>query len=130
MIVGIGNDICDIGRIADSIERNGQRFLDRVYAPAEQDQGGSDVSAELSYAKLFAAKEALAKALGTGITSRVRWTDIVITAPPGGELTVSLTNGAARRARRLAGSRQGYRLHLSVAADETFAYASAIFERD
>ena len=88
MIVGSGIDLAEIGRIQRSMDRYGQRFLDRVYTAAEQAYCLRKRKAAESFAARFAAKEAGAKALGTGITHGVNWLEIEVGREPGGRPTL------------------------------------------
>jgi holo-[acyl-carrier protein] synthase len=97
MIIGIGSDIVDIRRIEHTIERFGERFLERIYTPAERRKAESRTAAAATYAKRFAAKEACAKALGTGFRAGVFFRDLGVVNLPGGKPTLALTGGAAER---------------------------------
>jgi len=97
MIIGLGSDIVDVRRIARSIERYGERFLARIYTPAERAKAESRANAVETYAKRFAAKEACSKALGTGFRSGVFWRDIGVINMPSGRPTMKLTGGALKR---------------------------------
>ncbi len=97
MIVGIGSDITDIRRIERTLERFGRRFIDRVFTPIEQRKSEARAQRAASYAKRFAAKEACAKALGTGFRKGVFWRDMGVVNLPSGKPTMQLTGGAARR---------------------------------
>lgn len=128
MIVGIGIDICGAARVAEAIERRGQVFLDRLFSAAEQALAARHRSPNQFYAGRFAAKEACAKSLGTGITDRVRWTDVEILARRSGQPYCELSGGAARRAKRLVGRDSVPELHVSITHDGEFAQALAILE--
>ncbi len=97
MILGIGSDICDAGRIAKVIERHGDRFLDRVFTPTERAKADKRRNRVETYAKRFAAKEACAKALGTGLRAGVWWRDMGVVNLSSGRPTLELTGGAKRR---------------------------------
>jgi len=99
MILGIGTDMIEIGRIERSIEQFGQRFLDRIFTPGEiaYCQQKKKHAAE-SYAARFAAKEAGAKALGTGISRGITWKEIEVRRKPGGPPTLHLSGRALKRA--------------------------------
>jgi holo-[acyl-carrier protein] synthase len=97
MILGIGSDITDIRRIAKVIERHGERFLERVFTPTERARAERKKNRIESYAKRFAAKEACAKALGTGLRAGVWWRDMGVVNLPSGRPTMRLTGGALRR---------------------------------
>jgi holo-[acyl-carrier protein] synthase len=101
MILGIGNDLIDIRRIEKTLERFGDRFIQRIYTPAEQHKaerrkGAGDAYAA-TYAKRYAAKEAAAKALGTGFRAGVYWKDLGVVNLPSGKPTIVMTGGAAQR---------------------------------
>lgn len=127
MIVGIGTDLCDVERIAGALERQGDRFRRRICSDREQQLAVAHVEQARFYAGRFAAKEACAKALGTGITERVRWTHIEVLSGVMGQPVLHLSGGAHRRACRLAG-RGGFRAHVSITHDSTFAMAFAVLE--
>ena len=102
MILGLGNDVVDIRRIEASLARFGDRFIQRVFTPIEQKKSerrpdGRHRSRAASYAKRFAAKEACAKALGTGLRRGVYWRDMGVVNLASGQPTLQLTGGAARR---------------------------------
>lgn len=97
MIVGIGSDVCDARRIAKVIERHGERFLSRIFTPVERAKAERRRNRVETYAKRFAAKEACAKALGTGIRAGVWWRDMGVINRPSGQPTMQLTGGALRR---------------------------------
>ena len=100
MIIGIGSDITDVRRIAKAIERHGERFIDRIFTPAERARAERRRNRVETYAKRFAAKEACAKALGTGFRAGVFWRDMGVVNLPSGRPTMELTGGAKRRLRR------------------------------
>jgi holo-[acyl-carrier protein] synthase len=128
MIIGIGADCCDMERIAGAIERRGDRLLARLFTDAERAAGAKRPEPAAYFARRFAAKEACAKALGSGITERVGWRDLEVLNGPKGKPTLRLTGGALRRARRL--MPKGYEpvLHLSLADDPPMALAFVILE--
>lgn len=97
MILGIGSDLADTRRIARSIDRFGARFLERVFTPVERAKAERRRLKAETYAKRFAAKEACAKALGTGLSHGVFWRDMGVVNLPTGQPTLELTGGAARR---------------------------------
>ena len=90
MILGIGNDLIDIRRIDKTIQRHGERFLDRVYTDIERAKSDRRAARAASYAKRFAAKEACAKALGTGLNQGVYWRDMGVVNLPGGKPTIAV----------------------------------------
>jgi holo-[acyl-carrier protein] synthase len=97
MIIGLGSDIVDVRRIADVIERHGERFLDRIFTETERDTAERRANTVETYAKRFAAKEACAKALGTGLRRGVFWRDMGVMNLAGGRPTMKLTGGALAR---------------------------------
>jgi holo-[acyl-carrier protein] synthase len=97
MILGIGSDITDVRRIAKVIERHGDRFLDRIFTPIERERADRRRNRVETYAKRFAAKEACAKAVGTGLRGGVWWRDMGVVNLPSGRPTMALTGGARRR---------------------------------
>jgi holo-[acyl-carrier protein] synthase len=97
MILGIGNDIIDIRRVEDSINRFGRRFIDRIFTEIEQQKSDRRANRAASYAKRFAAKEACSKALGTGFRRGVYWRDMGVVNLPSGKPTMKLTGGALER---------------------------------
>ena len=101
MVVGVGTDLMEIARIANSVDRFGERFLRRVFTPAEIAYCQCKKNAAESLAARFAAKEAAAKALGTGISRGVNWLEIEVQRQPGERPTIRLTGRAAARARAL-----------------------------
>jgi holo-[acyl-carrier protein] synthase len=97
MIIGIGSDLCDVRRIERVIDRHGERFLARVFTPAERAKAERRAKRFETYAKRFAAKEACAKALGTGLRAGVFWRDMGVVNLPSGRPTMKLTGGALKR---------------------------------
>jgi holo-[acyl-carrier protein] synthase len=97
MILGLGSDIVDVRRIASVIERHGERFLGRIFTATERAKAERRANAVETYAKRFAAKEACAKALGTGLRRGVFWRDMGVVNLAGGRPTMKLTGGALTR---------------------------------
>jgi holo-[acyl-carrier protein] synthase len=97
MIIGLGSDIVDIRRIEKTLDRYGERFIERVFTDVEQAKSDRRANRAASYARRFAAKEACAKALGTGFKNGVFWRDMGVENLPTGQPTMALTGGAARR---------------------------------
>jgi len=124
MIVGSGIDLTEISRIQQSLERFGQRFLNRVYTPAEQAYCLRKRNAAESLAARFAAKEAGAKALGTGISRGVHWLEIEVVRAPSGQPTLVFHGRAAEMARSLGTSRAA----LSLTHTRDLAMASVVLE--
>ncbi|MCG5237292.1 holo-ACP synthase [Xanthobacter oligotrophicus] len=114
MIIGIGSDFSDARRIARSIERFGDRFLDRVFTPEERRKADQRKLRAETYAKRFAAKEACSKALGTGLSHGVFWRDMGVVNLPSGQPTLVLTGGAARRLAALVPEGYEPHIHLSL----------------
>ncbi len=96
MIIGIGNDICDIRRIEKTLARFGERFLAKVFTETERARAYRKAGPANTLAKRFAAKEAMAKALGTGFRYGVHFADIGVVNAPTGRPGFELTGGAAR----------------------------------
>lgn len=128
MIVGLGSDLIDIRRIEKTIEKYGERFLDRVYTPIERRKSDRRKQRAASYAKRFAAKEACAKALGTGLSRGVFWRDMGVVNLPSGQPTMALTGGAARRLQQLMPPGHTPRVHLTITDDFPLAQAFVIIE--
>ena len=97
MILGVGSDLIDVRRIARTMERHGERFLARIFTSAERATADARVKRCETYAKRFAAKEACAKALGTGLRAGVFWRDMGVVNLPSGRPTMKLTGGALMR---------------------------------
>jgi holo-[acyl-carrier protein] synthase len=97
MIIGIGSDMVDVRRIAQTIERYGEKFLGRIFTPIERAKAERRANRVETYAKRFAAKEACAKALGTGFRAGVFWRDLGVVNMPSGRPTMQLTGGALKR---------------------------------
>jgi holo-[acyl-carrier protein] synthase len=126
MILGIGNDIIDIRRIETTIERFGERFISRVFTDIEQKKSDARAARGASYAKRFAAKEACAKALGTGLRHGVYWRDMGVINLPSGRPTLSLTGGAAHHLRGLTPPGFEPRIDLTITDDFPLAEAMVI----
>jgi holo-[acyl-carrier protein] synthase len=124
MIVGSGIDLIEIERIQHSVDRYGPRFLDRVYTSAEQEYCLRKRKAAESLAARFAAKEAGAKALGTGINYGVSWLEIEVVREPGGRPTLRFHGRAAEFAERM-GARHAA---LSITHTGSLAMASVLLE--
>ena len=130
MIIGIGNDIIDIRRVAKVIERHGDRFLDRIFTDAERAKANRRAANEkmvvATYAKRFAAKEACSKALGTGIRRGVWWRDMGVINLPGGRPSMLLTGGALARLQALTPDGHESRIDLTITDDWPIAQAFVI----
>ncbi len=126
MIIGLGNDIIDIRRIEKTIERFGERFLARVFTETERRKSDRRALRAASYAKRFAAKEACAKALGTGFSSGVFWHDLGVVNLPSGRPTLELTGGAAQILEVLTPTGHDVRIDLTITDDFPTAQAIVI----
>jgi holo-[acyl-carrier protein] synthase len=128
MIIGLGSDICDIRRIEKVLERHGERFIARVFTAAEQRRAERRNGASRSgtYAKRFAAKEACAKALGTGFARGVFMSDLGVVNLPGGQPTLQLAGGAATRLAQLIPAGMQARIDLTMTDEYPYAYAQVI----
>jgi holo-[acyl-carrier protein] synthase len=124
MIVGSGIDLAEIGRIQKSVDRYGGRFLDRVYTAAEQAYCLKKRNSAESFAARFAAKEAGAKALGTGISHGVSWLEIEVVREPSGRPTLRFQGRAAQVAERLGVARAA----VSITHTANLAMASVVIE--
>ena len=124
MIIGLGSDMVDVRRIARSIERYGDRFLGRIFTDAERSKAENRARKVETYAKRFAAKEACAKALGTGFRRGVFWRDMGVVNLPSGRPTLQLTGGAARVLQLL--TPEGHEVRIDLSITDDFPTAQAI----
>lgn len=124
MIIGIGNDLCDIRRIERTIERFGDRFLNRVFTAEERRKAFSRAHSARTFAKRFAAKEAASKALGTGFRYGVHLKDIGVVNAASGRPTLALTGGAADQLARLIP--KGFNARIDVTLTDEYPMAQAI----
>lgn len=124
MIIGLGNDVIDIRRVERTIERYGERFLIRVFTETERLKSDNRAGRAASYAKRFAAKEACAKALGTGFRQGVFWRDMGVVNLPSGRPTLELTGGAARALELL--TPEGFEVRIDLSITDDFPTAQAI----
>jgi holo-[acyl-carrier protein] synthase len=131
VILGVGSDIIDIRRIERTLERFGDRFIQRVYTELEQARAERrPTQRAATYAKRFAAKEACAKALGTGLKRGVFWRDMGVANLPSGEPTMRLTGGAAERLRQLTPPGHAPRIHVSLTDDYPLAVGFVIISAE
>ncbi|MCZ2158168.1 holo-ACP synthase [Bartonella sp. 220] len=128
MIIGLGNDLIDIRRIERMLIRYGDRFIQRVFTDIEQRRSETLSKRSSSYAKRFAAKEACAKALGTGIACGVNWKDMGVVNLPSGKPTMKLTNRAQMQLQKLLPPHYEAVIHLSITDDFPWAQAFVIIE--
>ena len=124
MILGLGNDIIDIRRVERTIERYGDRFLSRVFTDIERRRSDGRAGRAASYAKRFAAKEACAKALGTGFRQGVFWRDMGVVNLPSGRPTLELTGGALQALAEL--TPEGHEVRIDLTITDDFPMAQAI----
>lgn len=128
MIIGLGSDLSDIRRIQESLDRFGDRFKQRVFTELERTRSDRKVDAAASYAKRFAAKEACAKALGTGMRRGVFWRDMGVINMRSGQPTMALTGGAAERLKEMTPPGMKAVIHLTLTDDHPYAQAFVIIE--
>ncbi len=128
MIVGIGSDLCDIGRIERTLARFGDRFRARCFTERERARAARRPGEADTLAKRFAAKEACAKALGTGLRAGVFWRDMGVVNLPSGQPTLALTGGAAARLERLVPPGYVPRIHLTMTDEPPTALAFVVIE--
>lgn len=128
MIIGLGNDLCEIERVVKTLERFGDRFTLRCFTDIERVKSDRRKARAASYAKRFAAKEACAKALGTGLSQGVYWRDIGVVNLPSGKPTMQLTGGAAVILSALVPEGHAPHIHLSITDDGGMAQAFVIIE--
>jgi holo-[acyl-carrier protein] synthase len=128
MILGIGSDLCDIRRIAKSIDRFGERFTHRLFTEGERAKCDARASRAESYARRFAAKEACAKALGTGMSAGVSWREMEVVNLPGGRPTLRLAGGALKRLRAMTPEGHEAVVHVTMTDDPPMAQAFVVVE--
>jgi len=128
VIIGLGSDLIDIRRVQKTLERHGDRFTHRVFTETERQKSDRRRQRAASYAKRFAAKEAMSKALGTGISSGVYWRDMGVVNMPGGKPTMALTNGAHDRLMQMMPAGHAPSIHVSITDDYPLAQAFVIIE--
>lgn len=124
MILGLGSDSIDIRRVERSIDRYGERFLARIFTDIERQKSDRRRLRAASYAKRWAAKEACAKALGTGLSQGVFWRDMGVVNLPGGKPTMELAGGALKRLHFL--TPKGWRAQIDLTITDDFPVAQAI----
>ena len=126
MIIGLGSDLCDVRRIEKVLERHGERFLARIFTPSERAKADRRANRAETYAKRFAAKEACAKALGTGLRRGVFWRDMGVVNLPGGRPTMQLTGGALARLQAITPAGCEARIEVSLTDEGPTAQAIVI----
>ena len=128
MIIGLGSDLADIRRIEATLERYGERFVNRIFTEVEQARSNRKADRASSYAKRFAAKEACAKALGTGLRAGVFWRDMGVVNLPSGQPTMRLTGGAAQRLKAILPPGAEAFIHLTITDEASLAQAFVVIE--
>ena len=126
MILGMGNDLVDIRRIELTLGRFGARFIERVFTKVEREKSEQRKNSSASYAKRFAAKEACAKALGTGFRQGVFWRDLGVINLASGKPSMVLTGGAAQRLASMTPSGMKAMIELSITDESSLAEAIVI----
>jgi holo-[acyl-carrier protein] synthase len=128
MIIGLGSDLSDIRRIEKTLARHGERFTYRIFTEIERARSERKNDRAASYAKRFAAKEACAKALGTGMRRGVFWRDMGVVNLRSGQPTMALTGGAQARLLEIMPPGCRPAIHLSLTDDHPYAQAFVIIE--
>jgi len=128
MIVGIGTDMCDIRRIERTIEKFGDRFLNRTFTEGERTYCDTKSGRASYYAKRFAAKEAVAKALAGPKTGSLSWKDVEVRNDPSGRPMIELHKGAKERLETRRSKGLVPKVHISLTDDYPYALAFAVFE--
>ncbi|GGG25614.1 holo-[acyl-carrier-protein] synthase [Caldovatus sediminis] len=126
MIIGLGSDVIDIRRMERTIAKYGDRFIERIFTPVERAKAEQRTERirVATYAKRFAAKEAAAKALGTGFRAGVFWRDLGVVNLPSGQPTLCLTGGAAERLRAI--TPPGHAAQVTLTMTDEYPYAQAM----
>jgi len=130
MILGLGNDVIDIGRVERTLERFGERFVQRVFTAEERRRSERRADRAASYAKRFAAKEACAKALGTGLRRGVFWRDMGVVNLASGQPTMALTGGAAERLAAMTPAGMVAQIHVTLTDDHPMAHAIVLISAE
>lgn len=128
MIIGLGSDLCDIRRVDETLERFGERFTHKIFTQVERQRSDRRKKRAASYAKRFAAKEACAKALGTGLRQGVFWRDMGVSNLSSGAPTMVLTGGALARLEAMTPAGHRANIHLTITDDDPYAQAFVIIE--
>ena len=126
MVIGIGSDLVDIRRIEKTLSRFGERFLNRIFSEVEREKSESRIDKAASYAKRFAAKEAVSKALGTGFRKGIFWRDISVVNMPEGKPQIVLTGGALSHLTAMVPVGFRPQIDLSLSDDSFLAHAIVI----
>lgn len=128
MILGIGSDLCNIDRIAETLDRFGDRFRTRVFTPVEIAKSEARADKAGTYAKRWAAKEACSKALGTGLRMGIAWKDMGVTNLPTGQPVMVLSGWAAERLRTMTPAGHEAIVHVTLTDDHPWAQAFVVIE--
>lgn len=128
MIIGVGTDLCNIDRIAATLERFGDRFRNRVFTDIEQAKAEYRADTAGTYAKRWAAKEACSKALGTGLRMGIAWKDMSVTNLPTGQPVMHVTGWAAERLKAMTPSGHSAVIHVTLTDDHPWAQAFVVIE--
>jgi len=126
MIIGLGSDLIDIRRVEKTLERFGDRFVQRCFTPVEQRKSDRRANRAASYAKRFAAKEACSKALGTGFRRGVFWRDLGVVNLSSGKPTMELTGGAQKRLQEMLPPGMKAQIDLTITDDHPLAQAIVV----
>lgn len=126
MIIGIGSDLIDIRRVEKTLERFGERFINRCFTEVERVKSDRRRLRAASYAKRYAAKEACSKALGTGFRNGVFWRDLGVVNLPGGKPTMKLTGGALKRLKEITPPGMDVQIDLTITDEPPIAEAMVI----
>jgi holo-[acyl-carrier protein] synthase len=130
MILGIGSDLIDIRRIEQTIARHGERFIGRIFTDVERAKAERRKNRIDTYAKRFAAKEACAKALGTGLRAGVFWRDMGVVNLPSGRPTMRLTGGALERLKAITPAGHEPRIDVTITDEYPIAQAFVIISAE
>ncbi len=130
MIIGIGNDIVDIDRIARTLDRFGERFINRVFTEEERNRAEGKATWAAIYAKRFAAKEAVWKALGEGPRLGVAWRELAVGNEPSGKPRLTLSGVAAQRLSDLTPAGMEPRIDLSLSDEPPLAQAFVVISAE
>ncbi|MDD4615694.1 MAG: holo-ACP synthase [Alphaproteobacteria bacterium] len=128
MIIGIGTDLTNIDRIEKLLARYDKRFVDRLFTPAEHAAAKEKANAAAFYAKRFAAKEACAKALGTGFQDGIWFKDMAVETLPSGQPSLALMGEALKRLQSLTPNGMAAKIHLTLTDDSPWAQAFVVIE--
>lgn len=128
MIIGIGSDLLDMRRIDAVIQRQGRKFIDRIFTPREQERAEKRVDPNKTYAKMFAAKEAVVKALGTGVAKGVTWKDVEIVRQEWGPPQIILSGMALTHFQRSIPEEKRGIIHLTLTDEPPHCIAFVVLE--